>query len=133
MERRVAERFAATAASGLTVEDARRVVAEFLRTLGACSACDDDGQLRFVHAVRLPIDDANGTSQGLGWTRPGTNAPCPRCSQEGDPDHVRWICLCDEGRMACTAARESGDQRHEACGLRLVLPYLRSEEEKDGG
>lgn len=130
MKRDIAERFAATAVDGLSLDDARNVVREFLRCLVLCPVCAGSGEFIFGRDVELRLDDVYARDQ-LHRILAGTAGPCPMCRGReeneavGDPEYVAWHCVQGNGDDRCASDRtqeEDRRQQHQSCGWRVMLP-----------
>lgn len=131
MKRDIAERFAATAVHGLSLDDARRVVGEFLISLARCSTCGGAGEFTFGRDVEIRVDDPNRSGGERRVIPTGTQAPCPACrgtekaEAAGDPDYVAWHCAVGERDGDCRDDRGRHQDRskpHLECGWRVMLP-----------
>lgn len=136
MDRDLALRIAATVDDGITVEQAKRIVGEFLAQLARCPVCDGSGVTTFGQDVEVDVrTHANRrVTDADRFISAGTTGSCPRCgsvdpeaSGQGDPAWVAWHCVAGDDDQQCERDRQSdrAEQRdgHTGCGWRLMLPY----------
>lgn len=138
MKRDIAERFAATAVDRLSLDEARKVVEEFLLSLARCSMCGGSGEFTFGRDVRFQVVDPFRSQAKEERVIPdGTRTPCPACrgsegnEAPGDPEFVAWHCLSGDRDDDCHAMKRRADDlgdSHASCGWRIVLPL----QPKDG-
>jgi hypothetical protein len=136
MKRDTAERFAATAVEGVTLDQARLIIREFLTGLALCSMCGGSGEFTFERAMTFELDDLSAPGRKDERVVPaGTTAPCPRCrgrydrDAAGDPEFVGWRCVQGSRAIDCHNERARGDEHragHAECGYRVFLPLPES-------
>jgi hypothetical protein len=133
MKRDTAERLAATQVEGLTVDDARKVIAVFLRELARCPVCDGSGSFVFGRDVVVETTEDDGRrGRAEQYVAAGTAGSCPCCgsrdpeaSGKGDPEWVAWHCVQGERDETCRRDSKEHEERrngHAACGWRVLLP-----------
>jgi hypothetical protein len=127
MKQDIAERFAATAIEGITVEQARQIIGEFLTQIVRCPVCDGSGEIQFGRDVVLPVRGDYGRSESEQYFPAGTVGKCPRCGggdEDGggrfDPEYVAWHCVQGSDDREC--CRQKGHNGHADCGWRITLP-----------
>ena len=135
MERELAERIAATVDNEITVEQARRIIGEFLTQLARCPVCDGTGTITFGRDVEARVTDPTRLSgPHVVYIEAGTPGSCPRCgsrneeeSGRGDPAWVIWHCAVGDSDVECGRERASDKpekrDRHGECGWRIAVPY----------
>jgi hypothetical protein len=136
MKRDIAERLAATAVDGVTVDQARTIIETFLTQIARCPVCDGSG--RIVYGREMVIEtragDFNAAVLDGGRRIPkGTAGSCPRCGSsepeengKGDPEWVAWHCAKGDGDEFCRSDRTGDDGRrvgHAECGFQVMFPY----------
>lgn len=121
-----AESLAAVAA-GVSREQARAVISEYLTRIARCQVCGDTGRFRFDLPLTMRIAETGSAMKA----NVGDETDCPRCgppvdgSGAGNPSFVRWYCANYKTVNACRAARTDGDPDHAGCGPRIMLPFER--------
>jgi hypothetical protein len=134
MKRDNAEKFAAIASEGVTAEQARRIVADFLAQIALCPSCEGSGTITVGRGARFPLsEDGRHSELEHKYVAAGTEMGCPRCSDgkndrgDGhDPSWVHWICNAGDRPLDCKRdqATEDANRReaHADCGWRIILP-----------
>lgn len=129
MNRTDAERLASTVVDGVTVNETRAIIDEFLRQIARCPVCGDTGRFTFDQptTVEQPDPGHPSGSSPLDVVK-GYTTDCPRCGPpdegkgRGDPAFVRWCCASDKDGSTCRKAKTAGLDEHRDCGPRIVLP-----------
>ena len=117
-------RLAAAQADELSLQDAQKVVGEFLRPLAECPACEDSSEVIYRRGTELTGRGPHRDDEKV-TLEPGESGPCPLCrgAGRGDPEWVEWHCASSQVYAECgpdKPGREGDD--HTACGWRLVIP-----------
>jgi hypothetical protein len=119
VEREEAVWLAAAEVEGVSVEQARDVVAKFLAQVVQCSVCNGTGTFTFLRDFKTA--KTHGKRLGDRTILAGTTVQCPLCVGERlDPRYIGWHCVREHGYERCAADSRSED--HPGCGLRVMLP-----------
>jgi hypothetical protein len=127
-----AERFAASKFEGVTVDQVRGVIREFLAHLAVCPVCNGTGEITFARSVELRVEELPGVGRARErYVEAGSVATCPACVGDDEPgaarydaEHVAWHCTKGDGERECEKAQtdEKGRAEHADCGYRIMLP-----------
>jgi hypothetical protein len=124
MKQDTAERLAATAVKGLSVEDAKAVIQAFLSHIKLCLVCDGTGEFTFSSEIEIATmnDPAQLEDRRIAA---GTIVKCPKCGGEGtDPEFVSWSCRHGDRSYDCRHYKDGGsgsNKDHVDCGYRITL------------
>ena len=112
----------------VTLDQARRIIHEFLVQAARCPVCEGTGTFTFTHDTVVQEDHGHGKPPTM-TVKAGSVISCPRCGGAGetlgrDLRHVVWHCLSEEAVQYCQDNRDEERRRaaHRGCGWRLVLP-----------
>ena len=125
----MAQRLAATAVDGVTVDDAKAIIRSFIVELLRCPVCNDTGSFTYQYEASVHLVEQRGGSPRERRIPEGTIATCPRCggidsqnTPRGDPEFVLWHCLGPDHERRCSADMPGESERHVRCGYRVMIP-----------
>lgn len=134
MKQDLAEKFAALTIEGCPVEQAQKVIREFLTQIVRCPVCDGEGTITVgrMMTASFPAGHPGDNDLKDRAIPAGTKLTCPRCGGgldgQGayDPEFVAWHCIRGESDGTCrsdrTGEKASRATGHAECGYRIVLP-----------
>lgn len=141
VKRDVAERFAATAVKGVSLDDVRLILAEHLTQLATWSMCGGEGRFTCGRRTELALLNESGDRHERWFIEQGTLGPCPKCGGPvtangggADPDYVAWHYTegpADASCHNCQHGDANAKKAHAKCGYRVMLPFDPAQLTKD--
>jgi len=133
VKRDIAERIAATAVKGVSLDDVQLILSEYLTQLATCSMCGGEGRFTCGRKTELILLNEAGDRCEQRFIKQGTTGPCPQCggpvTADGggtDPDYVAWHCTegsDDASCHSCQHGDRNAKRAHAKCGFRVMLPF----------